>query len=79
MHELRRHAIPDASLLYLLILIMLDEVVRGHDIDILVTISALPKVVAGRTGDPTLLHFDEFIRYEGIRGRKGPTVGTDSV
>ena len=58
-HERRRHAIPDANLLYLLII---EQGVEGHDIDILVAIGTFPQTVAGKNGDPTILNFGEFIR-----------------
>ena len=76
-HERRRRAIPDANLLYLLMI--LENVAQEHDIDILVAISAFPQIAGGINGDTTILHFDEFIGYEDIRGRKGPTVSTDSL
>ena len=41
-----------------------DGVAQQRDTDILVAISAFPRIDAGTNVDPTIVHFDEFIGYD---------------
>ena len=59
--------------------IILDGVAQGHDVDVFVAISSFPHIGVGINGDPTIVHFGEFSRFDDIRGWKGGTVDTDSL